>query len=513
MSGRWRFDFGSWSTFGQTALLIFGALSVAQIFAFILLRNVTDQWQKSIVVDPAVNRFAEVAQEVAATPRKARREVVLGASAAGQRFRLTDGSPAQDGVRELQLEETLAAALKKRKLHFSAIAASRRGGFPGHGPPDKAMLAKNFGFGPPPPLMEAPAGAEPKPMPQPAGQDMRPHPPFEQPFGPYGPPPAHMNDEIRLAAQLPDGTWIEGRFLTFRPLPLFLNPVFVSEAVLFVAVLGIALFWASRISRPLRLLARAAEDLRPQEVLSPISEQGPRDVRAAIVSFNTMAQRVKDLLREKDRMLSAIGHDLRTPLASLRIRAESVEPAGERERIVETIDDMTRMVDEILSLARLGQSTEPQLLVDLSALADSVVEEFRELGKDVSFDEAPRTPVRMQPGLVRRLLRNLIDNAIKYGERARVSVTETAEAVAFCVEDDGPGIPQAALTEVLQPFTRLEHSRSRETGGMGLGLSIADTIARSQGAELVLQNKSPSGLCATVRWSKTLAPAVAGTEG
>lgn len=329
-----------------------------------------------------------------------------------------------------------------------------------------------------------------------------PRPPLTRPYGLGGPPWAHMNDEVHLAAQLPDGSWLDGRFLMFRPLPLFLSPMFVSELALFIAVLCISLFWASRISRPLRILARAAENLRPQEAISPIPEQGPRDVRAAIVSFNTMAQRVKDLLQEKDRMLSAIGHDLRTPLASLRIRAESVEPETERERVVETIDDMTRMVDEILSLARLGQSTEPRLLVDLSALADSIVEEFRELGKDVTFEEAPRTPLMMQPGLVRRLLRNLIDNAVKYGERARVSVTDTADAVELRVEDDGPGIPQSALTDVIQPFTRLEHSRSRETGGMGLGLSIADAVARSQGATLILHNKEPNGLRATVKWSK-----------
>ena len=511
MTRRWRFDFGSWSTFGQTALLIFGALTVAQILAFILMRNVTDQWQKSIVVDPAVNRFAEVAQEVAATPGNARREAVLAASAAGQRFDMADGSQALFGVQEPQLEETLGNALKKRGLHFSAIGAFRRGGFPGREPPPKVRGDNDFGWGPPPPGAGAPAGAEADRMPSAAEPGARPHPP--RPYGLYGPPPAPMNDEIRLAVQLHDGTWLVGRFLTFRPLPLFLNPLFVSEAALFMAVLGIALFWASRISRPLRLLARAAENLRPQEVLSPISEQGPRDVRVAIVSFNAMAQRVKDLLQEKDRMLSAIGHDLRTPLASLKIRAESIEPAGERERIVETIDDMTRMVDGILSLARLGQSTEPRLLVDLSALADSVVEEFRELGKDVTFDDAPRIPVRMQPGLVRRLLRNLIDNAVKYGERARVSVAETPDAVELRVQDDGPGIPQAALKEVLQPFTRMEQSRSRETGGMGLGLSIADSIARSQGATLVLLNKSPSGLCATVRWSGRMAPTAAGTNG
>jgi signal transduction histidine kinase len=153
-----------------------------------------------------------------------------------------------------------------------------------------------------------------------------------------------------------------------------------------------------------------------------------------------------------------------------------------------------------LGLARLGHSTEPKQLVDLSALADAVVEEYRGLGKDVTFVEAPRTTLVLQVNLVRRLLRNLIDNAVKYGERAVVSLQSGAGAVALVVEDQGPGIPEAQLGDVLQPFARLDNSRSRLTGGTGLGLSIADAIAKSQGASLVLANRKTGGLCATVRW-------------
>jgi signal transduction histidine kinase len=204
-------------------------------------------------------------------------------------------------------------------------------------------------------------------------------------------------------------------------------------------------------------------------------------------------------------MLSAIGHDLRTPLASLRIRAETIEPETDRERFIETIDEMTAMVEEILGLARLGHSNEPRQLVDLSALADSVVEEFRGLGKDATFVEAPRTPIEMQVGPVRRLTRNLIDNAVKYGQKAQVSILETASSIGLCVEDEGPGIPPERLTEVLQPFTRLEQSRSRRTGGTGLGLSIADAVARSQGAELILQNRTTGGLRAVVQWPRNAA--------
>jgi len=285
-----------------------------------------------------------------------------------------------------------------------------------------------------------------------------------------------------------------------RSFPMFLNPLFLSQIALFVILLTATLFWASRISRPMRILARAAEVLRPQEQFVPIPVKGPREVRIAIASFNTMAQRVRDLLSEKDRMLSAIGHDLRTPLASLRIRVESIEPESERDKFIETIDEMTAMVEEILGLARLGHSTEPRQLVDLAALADAVVEEFRGLGKDVNFVEAPRTTVTMQVNLVRRLVRNLIDNAVKYGERAVVSVRIAAGAIELVIEDEGPGIPVDQLNEVLQPFTRLDRSRSRTTGGIGLGLSIADAIAKSQGASLILENRDTGGLRVIVRW-------------
>nr|WP_243846378.1 HAMP domain-containing sensor histidine kinase [Rhizomicrobium palustre] len=287
-----------------------------------------------------------------------------------------------------------------------------------------------------------------------------------------------------------------------RAFPLLLNPLFLSQAALFVVLLVATLFSAARISRPLRRLARAAESLRPQEAFEPLAVEGPREVKVAITSFNSMALRVRELLTEKDRMLTAIGHDLRTPLASLRIRAENIEQDSEREKIIETVDEMTSMVEEILAFARLGYSTETRQHVDLSALADAVVEEFAAIGKTVAFIDSPRAPVMMQAGLMRRLIRNLIDNAVKYAGKAEVSVGVSAGAITLVVEDDGPGIPPDRLSDVLQPFSRLEDSRSRLTGGSGLGLSIADAIARSQGASLILENRASGGLRACVVWKK-----------
>jgi signal transduction histidine kinase len=486
MSTRWRIDVGSWSTFGQTALLILATLLVTQAFSLLLLRGLTEQWQSAAFVQPAVTRFAEVAEQVSRASGVAREQFLSIASGRDQQFRLEDSLDLPHLPQRTALADSLSEALQKRGVRVLAMHALMRGAF--DGPPPIGNFNPNMT----PPRMTPP------------GRDPR-----FRPFlwRPHGPGFEHLNDEVVLAVRLADGKWLTGRFLVQRPRALLLNPFVVSEVALFVALLGIALFWASQISKPLRLLARAAEDLRPQEAPTPIPEKGPRDVRTAIVSFNAMARRVRDLVQEKDRMLSAISHDLRTPLASLKLRAESMEPEAERLRLIDTIDEMTGMVDEILSLARLGHSKEVWLLVDLSALADSLVEEYRELGKDVTFLEAPRIPLTMQPTLVRRLLRNLIDNAVKYGERARVSVTSTSDAVCLVVEDDGPGIPVEALTDVLQPFTRLEQSRSRETGGMGLGLSIADAIARGQGAILTLENISPAGLRASVKWPRTAAAA------
>lgn len=487
---------GSWSTFGQTALLIIAALVLAQFFAFFLTRNVIDQWQVSTVVEPAIRHFADVAEAVSRAPADRRAGVVEASRRDGERFWLTRSMRAGPLGRQHDIENDLSTALKSRAVPFSALAVFRHdhGGWrllPFEGPP------RPEAYGEPPPRPYGDGSALPGPSP---GQSSGPSPGMP-PRAFEGMPPDRGGDDLRLAARLPDGEWLVGRFRVMRPFPMFLNPLFLSQIALFVILLAATLFWASRISRPLRILAEAAEVLRPQDEFHPIPVEGPREVRVAISSFNTMAERVRDLLAEKDRMLSAIGHDLRTPLASLRIRVESVEPESERDKFVETIDEMTAMVEEILGLARLGHSTEPRQRVDVSALADAVVEEFRGLGKDVTFVEAPRTTVTMQVNLVRRLLRNLIDNAVKYGEKAIVSIREKPGTVELVVEDEGPGIPADQLGEVLQPFTRLDRSRSRTTGGTGLGLSIADAIAKSQGASLILENRDGGGLRAIVKWT------------
>jgi len=263
-------------------------------------------------------------------------------------------------------------------------------------------------------------------------------------------------------------------------------------AVLYIIVLLPVLWIVRRLSRPLRDLRVAAERFRPGEPGAPMPAEGPDDVAALITAFNALRLRVTGMLDEKDRMLGAIGHDLRTPLAALRVRIESVEDDTDRAKMIDTVAEMNRTLDDILSLARLGRPSEPPTDVDLAALVDAVVEDFRDIGSEVSFVEADRLRMRLRPSLMRRAVRNLIENAVKYGVSAEVRVEAGARSVAIVVADQGPGIPEDRMGDVFDAFTRLESSRNRETGGIGLGLALARAIVREAGGEIRLVNRAPS---------------------
>lgn len=275
--------------------------------------------------------------------------------------------------------------------------------------------------------------------------------------------------------------------------------LFAQTLVLYGAVLLPVLWIVRRISRPLRDLTAAAQRFgRGGDASEPVEVRGPADIVGLVQSFNALQTRVTAMLDEKDRMLGAIGHDLRTPLAALRVRVESVEDDTDRLRMAETIAEMNRTLDDILSLARMGRPSEALTEVDLAALVDAVVEDFRDLGQDVAFEEAERLRMRLRPSLIRRAIRNLIENAVKYGGGAEVRVVANAASVLIEVADRGPGIPDARLADVFEAFTRLETSRNRDTGGIGLGLALARSIVREAGGDIRLANRDGGGLCATI---------------
>ncbi|MFD1788733.1 sensor histidine kinase [Sphingomonas floccifaciens] len=304
--------------------------------------------------------------------------------------------------------------------------------------------------------------------------------------------------QMEIAVQQPDGRWLALRAPWPQPGPRLLIALLTQTLILYGIVLLSVLWIGSRITRPLRTLATAARAFRPGEDAEAVEERGPADVRAVIAAYNKLGTRVTAMLDEKDRMLGAIGHDLRTPLAALRVRVESVEDDDDRQRMADTIDEMARMLEDILSLARLGRSSEAVTEVDLAALVDAVAEDFRDLGHDVATREVERLPWRIRPATMRRAVRNLVENAVKYAGAAEVVVERTASGACIAVLDRGPGIPDDKLTHVFEPFIRVETSRNRDTGGIGLGLALARAIVQDVGGTLSLANREGGGLAATI---------------
>ncbi len=254
------------------------------------------------------------------------------------------------------------------------------------------------------------------------------------------------------------------------------------------------------LTKPLGIFARAAERLGTDVKAPPMPERGPAEVRDAIRAFNEMQRRIRRFVEDRTQMLAAISHDLGTPITRLRLRAEFVEDAEQQQKMLADLDDMEKMVFSALSFARDEAASEPHAMVDLRSLLQRVCDEMADAGHDVTLDigdDAVRYGCR--PAALRRALTNLIDNAVKYGGQARVSLQDDENAVLIRIDDDGPGIPEELQEEAFRPFRRLEASRSRETGGTGLGLSVARTIVRAHGGDISLTNRGEGGLRIEIR--------------
>jgi signal transduction histidine kinase len=280
-----------------------------------------------------------------------------------------------------------------------------------------------------------------------------------------------------------------------------LTPVSV---LVFVGLLAAVAWLSARVTRPLQRLTESADKFSGTEPLQPLEPEGPPDMRRAIEAFNGLSRRISDLLDEKDQMLGALGHDLRTPLASLKIRAASMRPVDERAALFATVDGMERMIEDILTLARTGRSAEPLARVDVRALVSGVVDEFKAQGAAVGLEPGEAVVWPLRPELLTRALSNLVDNAVRYAGGARLTVVMEGKALLIRVEDEGPGLPADQLEHVLRPFARLDQSRNRDTGGAGLGLAIAVSIARLHAGTLELENRIEGGLSATLRLADSL---------
>ncbi len=274
--------------------------------------------------------------------------------------------------------------------------------------------------------------------------------------------------------------------------------------VTFAILIVILFFVLRRITRPLaRLTERVGDFSRAPDKVVLIEESGPADTRRLIAAHNAMETRIAALLDEKDVMLGAIGHDLKTPLAALRVRIESVADDTQRAKMAQGIEDITATLDDILSLSRVGRNEAGKEAVDLGALAIGIAEEFEDLGEPVTIADPPRLVAKVQVTWIKRALRNLVSNAVRYGQSAEISVLSENGEVVLRVEDRGPGIPEHRIADMIEPFKRGEASRNRATGGAGLGLTLARAIAEQHGGKLVLSNRNEGGLRAELRLPKS----------
>ena len=274
----------------------------------------------------------------------------------------------------------------------------------------------------------------------------------------------------------------------------------VSTLVMAIAIIVFS-WWASGwITAPLSDFAHAAERLGMDVNAPPLTEDGPEEVRAAARAFNQMQTRIRSFVEDRLRMLAAISHDLRGPITRMRLRIEQIAiDADAQRKLLADLDEMAQMVDSSLAFARDEATDEVSQPVDLAALVNTLCDDAVDAGHRAEFAwDGGRLVYQGRPLAMKRLFANLIDNAVRYGAVVKVRASSEPEIVQVVIDDEGPGIPEDQIENVFKPFFRLERSRNKRTGGIGLGLPTARSIARAHGGDIVLQNRPGGGLRATV---------------
>lgn len=308
---------------------------------------------------------------------------------------------------------------------------------------------------------------------------------------------------FQVHLQLSDGSPLT---LDVTPAPIPVAQWLPLVLVLQLALLLLCTWVAVRMAiRPLTQLADTVEQLDPDAPPAPLDESGPREVAHAARAVNTLQGRIAAYLKERMQLLAAISHDLQTPITRMKLRVEQMPDSAERESMWSDLNEMQHLVREGVAYARsMEGSREAPCRVDLDAFLDSLVLDYQDSGQAVSLHGYSGARLETRPYALRRVLSNLLDNALKFAGSAQLQVRADSEGrVCLQVLDDGPGIDEAELQEVFKPFYRVESSRNRSTGGTGLGLAIALQLSESLGARLSLSNRESGGLCAQLELNVT----------
>jgi two-component system, OmpR family, sensor kinase len=304
---------------------------------------------------------------------------------------------------------------------------------------------------------------------------------------------------LLVSMRLSDGTWVNASSGVYHAPGGGLKSALLSTILMALAVVPVGI-WLLRLAiRPLRVFSEAADRLGRDVHAPPIPESGPAEVAQTARTFNDMQRKIGKLLADRTTMLAAVSHDLRTPLTRLRLRAELVDDVEQQAKIVADIVEMEAMVDSTLAFFRDDAVAEAKRPIEFASFVRTVVNEWADFGHEVVLLDCVPCAIEGRPVALKRALVNLIENATKYGDRARVSLVRLTDEAVLTIDDDGPGVPRERLEDVFEPFVRLETSRSRTTGGVGLGLALARGVVRSHGGSVALENLDGRGLRATVR--------------
>ena len=283
---------------------------------------------------------------------------------------------------------------------------------------------------------------------------------------------------------------------------LFTEQMLIIAAEIFIfATLLISVWAINRFTKPLEGFKDAAERLGIDLKIKPLDIYGPAVVREAAGAINVMQKRIVDLVQDRTQMLAAISHDLRTPITRMKLRTQFVEDEALSESYLKDLGEMEQMINETLAFAREDCSLEEESKFDLVSMLKTICDDARDMGNEVSFDEKEhRVPFKGKRLAMKRAFTNLVNNGIRYGNKVKVTISKRNRTLVIHIDDEGEGIPDDEMEQVFVPFYRREQSRSRDTGGVGLGLAVTRDIIRAHKGRVALKNRKPHGLRVSVQF-------------
>ncbi len=297
-----------------------------------------------------------------------------------------------------------------------------------------------------------------------------------------------------VSLQLPDGSWVNVSLFSRMTPKTGSHGTVLSTTLMALGVIGISIVLVRWMTQPLRTFADAAQRLYRGTERVPMLVEGPREVRELANAFNDMQTRIKTLIDDKTQALAAVSHDLRTPITRLRLKAENVGDDALGNAMCADLSEMEAMIDQTLAYLRGDRSNEEFRQMDLTALLETLVNDASDAGSDATLTAPPTLAIRARPLALKRAFSNIIQNALKYGKTVRLTLRQTTNGAEVQIDDDGPGIPSDKVEAAFAPFTRLENSRSKESGGFGLGLTIARSAIEGHGGTINLSNALDGGL-------------------